>query len=113
MLRRTFQTVFEVLREDKKLDQVFEKLGRMFVLQRGSCCPNQPQYMANTDKVLAKDFRRQKQPFADVFQDGSIPLNITIFKNNFSTYFGYVENVGVIYFAHKCIYLLQKNVSFR
>ena len=80
---------------------MFEKLGRMFVLQTGSCCPNQPQYMANIDKVLAKDFRRQKQPFAVVFQDGSIPLNITIFKNNFFTYFGYVENVGVICFAHK------------
>ena len=72
--------------------------------------------MANIGKVLTKYFRRQKQPFADVFEDGSIPSNITIFKISktiFFTYFGYAENVGVIYFAHKCIYLLQKNVSFR
>ena len=29
--------------------------------------------MANIGKVLTKYFRRQKQPFADVFEDGSIP----------------------------------------
>ena len=29
------------------------------------------------------------------------------------TYFEYAENDGGIYFAHKYIYLFQKNISFR
>ena len=45
-----------------------------------------------------------------------IPLNMKIFKilkTIFFTYFEYAENDGGIYFAHKYIYLLEKNISFR
>ena len=33
---------FEGLRENRKLGRVFEKLGRVFLLQHDPCCPNQP-----------------------------------------------------------------------
>ena len=45
-----------------------------------------------------------------------IPLNMKIFKilkTIFFTYLEYAENDGGIYFAHKYIYLLEKNISFR
>ena len=32
---------FEGLRENRKLGRVFEKLGRVFLLQHDPCCPNQ------------------------------------------------------------------------
>ena len=53
-LGRVFQTLdwaFEGLRENQKLSRMFrklgwviKKLGRVFVLQHGPCCPNQPRY---------------------------------------------------------------------
>ena len=36
-----------------------------------------------------------------------------ILKIIFFTYFEYTENDGDIYFAHKCKYLIQKNISLR
>ena len=39
--------------------------------------------------------------------------NFQNLKNNIFTYFKYPENDGGIYFAHKYIYVLQKNISFR
>ena len=50
---------FEGFRENQKLDrlfekhdQVFKKLGHVFVLQHGPCCPNQPRY--NSGPVIMK-----------------------------------------------------------
>ena len=43
-------------------------------------------------------------------------LNIKIFKISktiFFTYFGYAENNGSIYFAHKCTFPLQNKIIFR
>ena len=50
----TFQTLgraFEALRENKKL-------GRVFVLQHGLCCPNQPRYFTvnGRDGICDKAF---------------------------------------------------------
>ena len=57
----TFQTLgraFEALRENKKLGREFEKLGRVFVLQHGLCCPNQPRYFTvnGRDGICDKAF---------------------------------------------------------
>ena len=40
---KTLNRVFEDFRENQKIGRVFEKLGHVFVLQHGSCFPNQPQ----------------------------------------------------------------------
>ena len=57
-----FQTLgraFEGLRENQKLDRVFKKLSRIFLLQRGPFCPNQPRNRVHdvvNDKVSDKQY---------------------------------------------------------
>ena len=42
------------LRENQKLSQVFKKLGQVFVLQHGPCCPTQPRsYTSSYNLALA------------------------------------------------------------
>ena len=41
MLRREFEKLGPVI---EKLGQVFKKFDRVFVLEQGPCCPNQPRY---------------------------------------------------------------------
>ena len=49
----------EGLREHEKLDQVFKKLGDVFVLQHSPCCPNQSWY--NTGQKDTEQFSNKHQ----------------------------------------------------
>ena len=67
-LRPAFQTLgqaFEALRENKKLVQELEKVGRMFVLQHGPCCPNQPRYSNNNELSLEKTTQSANQHLSE------------------------------------------------
>ena len=67
-LRPAFQTLgqaFEALRENEKLSQELEKVGCMFVLQHGPCCPNQPRYYNNNELSLEKTTQSANQHLSE------------------------------------------------
>ena len=65
-------------------------------------------------KCITEGFSPFQNGFFFMIWGGSIPLKLyQILETIFSIYLGYVENDGDIYFSHKCMYLLQENISFR
>ena len=52
----------EGLREHEKLDQVFKKLGDVFVLQHSPCCPNQSWYNTGQKDKEQHSNKHQNDP---------------------------------------------------
>ena len=94
---RAFQTLgraFETIIENQKLGREFDKFGRVFVLQHGPCCPNQPRYEMVKNLIESKSLFKASMTFRNLGFDADKAAQYSAGR----------EKMAAIYWDHETLF---------